>query len=143
MFKSSLVLITDFGTISILLLIFYDSQSIIMPYVEFITIKRQTKTASSGCKQITIKHYDLSFRDGYVKSSCDCMECSALGSDFPFVARRNELLDNKLGLDSSLKDDLMFMDWFLKLSRMGRKVRLCPDILYITHQDTNGKNVII
>ena len=74
------------------------------------------------------------------------MECSALQSDFPFVARRNELLDKRLGLDSSLKSDLMFMDWFLKFSRMGRKVRLCPDIVYITHEVTlhhaGGKYVI-
>ena len=69
------------------------------------------------------------------------MECSALHSDFPFVARRNELLDKRLGLDSSLKSDLMFMDWFLKLSRMGKKVRLCPDILYITHEVAGGKYV--
>ena len=67
------------------------------------------------------------------------MECSALHSDFPFVARRYELLDQRLGLDSSLKSDLMFMDWFLKLSRMGKKVRLCPDILYVTHEVAGGK----
>ena len=71
-------------------------------------------------------------RTGYEKSSCDCMECSILENDFPFMARTYQLQDAKMGLDSRLKPDLMFLAWFVNLSGQHQKIRLCPDILYIT-----------
>ena len=80
----------------------------------------------------------MSFRNGYAKSSCDCMECSTLEHTFPFVARRQQLTDSNTGLDTTIKSELMFLSWFLGLSRNNQKVRLCPDILYVTYESEHG-----
>ena len=101
-------------------------------------MQKTTKKGSSGCKQVTIKYFQLSFRDGYAKSSCDCMECSTLENNFPFVARKDQLTDNNMGLVTAYKSELMFLNWFLELSRNNQKVRLCPDILYLTYEAEEG-----
>ena len=94
--------------------------------------------ASSGCKQATIKYFQMSFRDGYSTSSCDCMECDALDYNFPFVTRTHQLIDSNTCLDTTLKSDLMFLKWFLALSKHEQKLRLCPDILYLTYETVKG-----
>ena len=80
----------------------------------------------------------MTFRNGYASSSCDCMECSTLDDNFPFVARKDQLVDANMGLVTTLKSELMFLNWFLGLSRNGQKVRLCPDILYLTFEVKPG-----
>ena len=67
------------------------------------------------------------------------MECSILDYDFPFVARKEQLIDNKMGLDATMEPNLMFLNWFIGLSRQNQKVRLCPDILYLTYNSGKGK----
>ena len=66
------------------------------------------------------------------------MECSTLDGDFPFVARKDQLIDRNTGLDTTLKSNLMFLNWFLGLSRHNQKIRLCPDILYLTYEAEKG-----
>ena len=66
------------------------------------------------------------------------MECSTLGHNFPFVARKQQLLDDKKGLITELKSELMFLHWFLELAEDKQKVRLCPDILYLTYDREKG-----
>ena len=96
-------------------------------------------SASSGCKQVTIQYFQLILRSGYAKSSCDCMECSSLEKDFPFVARTHQLKDSKTGLDPFLKSELMFLAWFVQLSRQHQNVHLCPDILYLIYDSDKGR----
>ena len=80
----------------------------------------------------------MTLREGYAKSSCDCMECSILENNFPFVARTNQINNDEFGLDATLETDLMFFAWFLDVSKQHQKVRLCPDILYLTYEAKIG-----
>ena len=66
-----------------------------------------------------------------------------LENDYPFVARTHQLKDVKMGLDTRLKSDLMFLAWFVNLSRKDQKIRLCPDILYITYDSETGNHSCI
>jgi hypothetical protein len=66
------------------------------------------------------------------------MECSTLGHNFPFVARKEQLIDSNTGLVTTFKSGLMFLNWFLGISKQNKKVRLCPDILYLTHEVEEG-----
>ena len=66
------------------------------------------------------------------------MECSTLDHDFPFVARKEQLIDKNTGLDTTFTGGLMFLNWFLGISKHNKKVRLCPDILYLTHETEEG-----
>ena len=66
------------------------------------------------------------------------MECDALDYNFPFVTRTHQLIDSNTCLDTTLKSDLMFLKWFLALSKHEQKLRLCPDILYLTYETVKG-----
>ena len=88
----------------------------------------------TNCLQSHIVNYNLYMKPGYEHSSCDCMEC-AVSDTSPFVTKIQVL--EKIPLNTSLEEDSMFVDWFLRLQGASLKTLLCPDIMYHTyHSDS-------
>lgn len=81
-------------------------------------------------------------RKGYLTSSCDCMECTALWGHGPFVVRRETLADylSSLPKEAMGNSRTMFLEWSLRATRIqGLKIRMCPDIMYLTGKSPPGK----
>ena len=83
----------------------------------------------TSCQQADISYFNIITRDGYSHSHCNCMDCN-LVRNTPFVVRKHDFtLDPGSG-----NVEVMFTDWFLRMMEKGLKIRLCPDILYISNE---------
>ena len=80
----------------------------------------------AGCVQTTMKNYVLQYQEGYYHSRNECMVCDYLQG--PFVAKTK-----LLKFDESLPNDVIFEDWFLRLTSEDENlIMACPDAMYFT-----------
>jgi hypothetical protein len=81
-----------------------------------------------GCYQTDIRNYFLRIVEGYKYSAYGCMFCDHL--EGPFVARTSVLKEIKF--NQELPDDVLFIDWFLRVKQANVLVMNCPDAMYFT-----------
>jgi len=81
-----------------------------------------------GCRQTKLFNYVLQYEEGYHYSRDSCMFCDDL--EGPFVAKTN-LLKN-LKFSEKYNKEVIFEEFFLRVSRTGNLILACPDSMYFT-----------
>ncbi|XP_048582920.1 uncharacterized protein LOC116607383 [Nematostella vectensis] len=81
-----------------------------------------------GCRQSRMFNYVLSFQEGYHYSRKSCMFCSDL--EGPFVATTDLLKSVKF--NEILPKEVVFEDFFIRVTRASYLVMNCPDVMYYT-----------
>ena len=84
----------------------------------------------AGCVQTKLLSYVLEYQEGYYHSKDSCMFCDYLQG--PFVTKTD-----LFKLEESLPDEVVFEDWFLRISQDGHQVMTCPDAMYFTSDYTS------
>ena len=85
----------------------------------------------ANCLQSNIINYNLYLKPGYEHSSCDCMICH-VSDNAPIMIKTKMFHYLNFRLNTSLAENVMFLDWQMRLQKSYLKAIVCPDILYHT-----------
>jgi len=81
-----------------------------------------------GCRQTKLFNYVLQYEEGYHHSRHSCMFCDDL--EGPFVTKTDLL--KLLKFNDKYSKEIIFEDFFLRVSRAGNLILNCPDAMYFT-----------